>query len=322
MSTTFTSTTTAEEVATVLADQIKGKNVLITGTSIGGIGFEAARVLVRYANLVVITGYNSERLALTKEALEKEVPGANVRPLVLDLTSLAAVRKAAAEVNAYSEPIHVLIHNAAAPAGKFTLTTDNLESQIQADHVSPFLLTKLIAGKLAAARTSSYTPRVVFVASGAHGLVPGVNLDIVAHPDESKYQPYPAYWEAKSANVLIATELAKRAGGKINAYSLHPGLIHTKAFNNEESKADLMQLGLLLADGSPDTTKWEWKTIPQGAATIIAAAFDPKLDATPGAYLVDCVEANSQIAPDSANPETAAKLWEITEGIIGEKFVF
>lgn len=35
--------------------------VLITGTSVNGIGFEAARVIAKYANLVIITGYNAER---------------------------------------------------------------------------------------------------------------------------------------------------------------------------------------------------------------------------------------------------------------------
>jgi NAD(P)-dependent dehydrogenase (short-subunit alcohol dehydrogenase family) len=35
--------------------------VLITGTSIGGIGFEAARVMAKHANLVIVTGYNPER---------------------------------------------------------------------------------------------------------------------------------------------------------------------------------------------------------------------------------------------------------------------
>jgi hypothetical protein len=48
-------------------------------------------------------------LRLTEEAIKKDVPGANIRPLVLDLSSLAAVRKAAAEVNAYSEPLHVRV---------------------------------------------------------------------------------------------------------------------------------------------------------------------------------------------------------------------
>jgi hypothetical protein len=72
----FSYTTTAEEVATAFSDEIKGKNgtlsivvlpphqlptVLITGTSINGLGFEAARVLAKYAKLVVITGYNEER---------------------------------------------------------------------------------------------------------------------------------------------------------------------------------------------------------------------------------------------------------------------
>lgn len=77
---TFTFDTTAEEVATVFAEEIRGKNgemydtefwlpdvhletVLITGTSMNGLGFEAALQISKYANLVVITGYNDERYA-------------------------------------------------------------------------------------------------------------------------------------------------------------------------------------------------------------------------------------------------------------------
>jgi hypothetical protein len=76
----FSFNTTAEEVATIFAAQIRGKNgtrlklhsgygsefttVLITGTSLNGIGFETARVLAKHANLVIITGHNSNRLNL------------------------------------------------------------------------------------------------------------------------------------------------------------------------------------------------------------------------------------------------------------------
>jgi NAD(P)-dependent dehydrogenase (short-subunit alcohol dehydrogenase family) len=35
--------------------------VLITGTSLNGLGFECARVIAKHANLVIITGYNKER---------------------------------------------------------------------------------------------------------------------------------------------------------------------------------------------------------------------------------------------------------------------
>ncbi|KAJ7142309.1 hypothetical protein C8R44DRAFT_923836 [Mycena epipterygia] len=264
---TFSFSTTADEVATTFAAEIQGKN----GTSLGGIGFEAARVIAKYANLVIITGYNFERL-------------------VLDLSSLAAVRKAAAEVNAYPEPIHVLINNAAASFGEFKLTVDKLENQMATDHIGPFLFTKLIAPKILATGTASYVPRVVFVASIGHSFGTGVNFDTIAHPDSANYTDTDAYSQAKSANVLTAIEISKRSKGRINGYSLHPGV--------------------------------EWKTLPQGAATTVTAAFDTRLNDKPGAYLFDCNEATKDIAPHSSDPVNAAKLWTITEEIIGEKFTF
>ncbi|KAJ7231861.1 NAD-P-binding protein [Mycena haematopus] len=318
---TFSSTTTAEEVAAVFSPQIRGRNVLITGTSINGIGFEAARVLAKYANLVIITGYNVERLQLSEDAIKKEVPGANIRQLVLDLSSLAAVRKAAAEVNAYSEPLHVLIHNAAAAGGHFKLTVDGFESQMATAHIGPFLLTKLLAPKLLAAGSDSYTPRVVVVSSGGHAYA-ALDLDTLGHPDPATYKSGSAYFQAKSANVLFAAELTRRAGGKLNAYSLHPGAIFTNIMQKEETKGDFIAMGVLSAEGLPVKNQWEWKTIPQGAATTVAAAFDTRLDEKPGAYLSDCVEANEQVAPHSSDPERAAKLWTITEQIVSEKFVF
>ncbi|KAJ7770076.1 hypothetical protein B0H16DRAFT_1881843 [Mycena metata] len=291
----FTADTTAEEVASVFQEQIRGKTVLITGTSINGIGFETARVIAKYANLVIITGYNTERLKLSEEAIKKEIPSANVRPLILDLTSLAAVRKAAAEVNAYPEPLHVLINNAASGGGKYNLTVDNLEEQMATDHIGPFLFTKLLAPKLLAARTTSYTPRVIYVSSSTHTLGPGINLDMVARGD-------PENWETFPRGKLMGT-----------AFTLE---------QKEETKTDFVKYGWLNPDGSPNTDNFPWKTIPQGAATTLAAAFNPELDAAPGAYLFDCVEANDERAPHSADPTTAAKLWTITEGIIGEEFTF
>ncbi|KAJ6614820.1 hypothetical protein B0H10DRAFT_127059 [Mycena sp. CBHHK59/15] len=231
----FSSRTTADEVATTFSQEIAGKNVLITGTSINGIGFEAARVIAKHANLVVITGYNLERLKLSEDAIKNDVPSANIRRLALDLSSLTAVRKAAAEVNAYPEPIHVLIHNAAASIGPFKLTADKLESQVATGHIGPFLLTKLLTPKLLAAATTSYTPRVVFVSSNAHAAGSGVDFDTLGKPDTAKYTSLDAYFQTKSANVLTALEISKRSKGAINAYSLHPGVVYTNLIQKEES---------------------------------------------------------------------------------------
>ncbi|KAJ6549038.1 hypothetical protein DFH09DRAFT_1281513 [Mycena vulgaris] len=339
---TFSSSTTADEVASAFAGEIQGKNVLITGTSLNGIGFEAALAIAKDANLVIITGYNSERLRLSEKAIKKEVPAANIRRLTLDLSSLAAVRTAAAEVNAYPEPLHVLIHNAAASGGPFRLTEDNLELHMATDHFGPFLLTKLVTPKLLAAATASYVPRVVFVSSSAHALGTGVNFTTLTAPDAAKYEGFEAYCQAKSTNALMAIELSKRSKGKINAYSLHPGTLVTDIVSNMTQKEEAIPYlqaigeplapipqedrdlttefpGMLDADGKPNTEKFEWKTLPQGSrdvrrlAPTVAAAFDTRLNDKPGAYLADSTEANKDLAPHSSDQANAEKLWSVTE---------
>ncbi|KAJ6584412.1 hypothetical protein B0H19DRAFT_1104940 [Mycena capillaripes] len=320
---TFSSTTTAEEVATAFAGELRGKNILITGTSLNGIGFETARVLAKHANLVVITGHNSDRLKLAEDAIKKELPSANIRPLILDLSSLAAVRKAAAEVNAYPEPLHVIIHNAAATIGPFKLTVDNLERQMATNHIGPFLLTKLLTPKILAACTAHYTPRVIFVSALGHTFCTGLNFDTLKRPNPENYEPLDAYFQTKVANVLSGIELSKRSKGQINAYSLHPGVIYTGIMQKEETVPELQKRGLLNAEGLPNfSEKYPWKTLPQGAATTMVAALDPSLNGKPGAYLSDCIVANQDVAAHSSDPVNAEKLWNVTEMIIGETFLF
>ncbi|KAJ7231032.1 hypothetical protein B0H12DRAFT_1240050 [Mycena haematopus] len=218
---TFSFSSTAEEVVTALADQVTGKNVLVTGTSINGLGFEMARTIAKHANLVIITGYSAERLKLSEDAINKDIPSANIRCLVLDLSSMAAVRAAAAEANAYPEPLHVLINNAAAVIGPFKLTVDGLESQMAINHVGHFLLTTLLAPKLLVTKTVSFTPRVVLVSSGGHAFCDGVDLDAIERPSAETYDVGQGYYRSRAANILMGRELVKRARGALQAYSVH-----------------------------------------------------------------------------------------------------
>ncbi|CAK5264520.1 unnamed protein product [Mycena citricolor] len=295
---TFHFNTTAEDVATAFAEQIQGKNVLVTGTSLNGIGFETARAVAKYANLVIVTGYNKERLGLTQTELQKDGPHAEIRPLVLDLASLKDVRRAAAEVNAYAEPIQVLINNAVAAIAGFKLSADGFENQLAIDHLGPFLFTALISPKLLAARTETFTPRVVFVSSLAH-LLGAVNLETWGIPDQASYDLMGAYAQAKTANILTAAELSRRSKGAIKSYSLHPGKIAEKR----------KEFGILLPDGSPSLEKYHWKSIPEGSATTVAAAF-----------LDDSKVANHKLSTQAADPAIAARLWDVTEELVGFKF--
>ncbi|KAK7053621.1 short-chain dehydrogenase/reductase family protein [Favolaschia claudopus] len=315
----FSFNTTAEEVVSALASEIKGKNVLVTGTSINGIGFETARTLAKYANLVIITGHNQERLELSKEAIKKDYPSANIHCLTIDLLSFASIRKAAAEVNALPEPLHVLINNAASVPEHFSVTEDGIESQYATNHIGPFLFTKLVTPKILAAATSTYTPRVVWVSSEAHRTGPGVDFAELTNPDPAKYAAFKKYPETKSANVLSAIELSKRSKGKINSYSLDPGVIYSRAYEQAHVVQTFKGLGFLHEDGAKSDSI-PWKTLGQGASTTVVAAFDPRLNDKPGVYLKDCVV--TEAASHSADPAAAEKLWNITETIIGEKYTF
>lgn len=64
----------------------------------------------KVSQLTVCIHHYTHRLKLSEDAIKQDFPSANVRRLTLDLSSLEAVRKAAAEVNAYPELIHVRAH--------------------------------------------------------------------------------------------------------------------------------------------------------------------------------------------------------------------
>ncbi|KAJ7644663.1 hypothetical protein FB45DRAFT_1021413 [Roridomyces roridus] len=278
-----------------------------------------------------MTGHNAGRLNAAVEGVRKDIPSANLRPLLVDFSSFASARKAAEEVISWAEPLHVLIHNAAAPIGPFVLTTDNLETQMAVGHLVPFLFTALIKPIILSSASPTYTPRVIFISSIGHGHGTGPNFATLGKPDETLYQPVEAYYRVKSANVLTALEICKRSEGRVNAYSLHPGAIYTNIMQHPGAIGPLQEIGLLDSEGGMNTDPAggvhtpggiPWKTIAQGAATTIVAAFDPSLNDKPGTYLNDCAPANDIVGKESRDMGNATRLWRMSEKIVGENFVF
>ena len=142
--------------------------VLITGVSPGGLGLETARAIsLQSPKLIVLAGRSRSKLQSAQDVVEKASPKAPTRQLILDLVSLRAVRKAAEEVNGWTDvpTIDVVINNAGIMAKPFELTEDGIESQFQANHLSHFLFTQLIMDKILAAGGGS---RVVNLSSAAY----------------------------------------------------------------------------------------------------------------------------------------------------------
>ena len=152
--------TTGEEATTALAQHIKGKTVIVTGVSPGGLGLETARVIaLRNPKLIILAGRSKEKLEQAEAEVNKAAPGTAVRQLVLDLGDLKKVRSAAAEVNGWEDvpSIDVVVNNAGIMATPFALTGDGIETQFGTNHIGHFLFTQLVMGKI----LESQSPRVV-----------------------------------------------------------------------------------------------------------------------------------------------------------------
>ena len=321
----YSNETTGEEIAKTFASSIKDKSVLITGVTWGGIGAESARIIAPYEpKLIILAGRTLKSIEDTIARIKAETPSANLRPLVLDLGSIASVRKAAKEVNEYKENVDVLINNAGVMATPYGKTVDGFETQFGTNHLGHFLFTNLIMPKLLASQEGG---RIVSVSSVGHGFAP-IIFDNVGFSNGEKYDPWWAYGQSKTANILFAVELAKKYKNhkSFSAIALHPGYINTNLARHVrhvgteeffktlppdfEGKSPFEGLGI---DTIPKSTS-------QGTATQLRAAFDPSLVSHSGSYMKDAELANNLVRGYAVDPEQAAKLWKLSNELLGTNF--
>ncbi|KAE8385724.1 hypothetical protein BDV23DRAFT_176009 [Aspergillus alliaceus] len=308
----FNFSTTGSEVVAALPDRVTGKTFVITGASHGGLGAQTALCLAA-ANPaeIILLGRSEEKVTPVMKEISKTSPSTIVRFIKIDLMSCASVRAAAAEINVSVSKIDVLINNAGIMGVKFSLTAENVESQLGANHIGHFLLTNLLVPKLEA---SGGGARIVNVSSTMYQLSP-VMFDNYNFSNGKTYDAWVAYGQSKTANILFAVALAgKLKEKKIKSYSLHPGLVQTAGLS-EVDPAAWPIVGSMFESKKLELPKA--KDMEQGCATTLAAALDPALDRS---FLSDCnPEKVLDYASDVSNAE---KLWTLSEEIVGEKFCY
>lgn len=200
-----------------------GRTTLVTGTTEGGLGHFTALELARRGGRVVLAGRSADKLDSTESAILREVPGAVLEKLVVDLADLASVRTAARGVGELG-PIHVLVNNAGVMAPPFRRTGDGLESQMATNHFGPFLFTGLLVPQLVA----SGDARVVTVSSQMHRRAR--HAPVGDPRADRRYHRWTVYSETKLANLLFTFELDRRAREKglpLRALAAHPGFAGT-----------------------------------------------------------------------------------------------
>ena len=292
--TSFGFRSTAAEVAKGI--DLSGRRVIVTGGA-SGIGVETARALAGIGAEVTLAVRDTDAGARVAADITATTGSKAIHVAKLDLTDRASIT---AFVAAWDGPLHVLINNAGIMACPEQRTAEGWELQFATNHLGHFALAVGLHDALAADGNA----RIVAVSSGAHMLSPVIFDDL--HFVFRRYDPWLAYGQSKTANMLFAVGATARwAKDGITANALNPGAIATNLQRH--------------IGGKLVTPPELQKTREQGAATSVLLAISPLLEGVGGRYFSDCNEVErvthrpadySGVAPYALDPANAERLWE------------
>jgi NAD(P)-dependent dehydrogenase (short-subunit alcohol dehydrogenase family) len=327
----FGATSTTDDV--LQGVDLSGKRILVTGVS-AGLGVETARALAAHGATVVGAARDLDKAQRATDVVRADAAnGGSLELVELDLANLASVRACADKLVARGEPFDLVINNAGVMATPFGKTADGFETQFGTNHLGHFVLTNRIASLL---KPGS---RVVELSSAGHRFS-DVDLDD-PNFERTEYTPFGAYGRSKTANVLFAVEFDRRHKDRgVRATAVHPGGIQTEL--GRHMTPELVQEmidSINAAQQASGAAPFEWKTIPQGAATSVWAGVVAPAEAVGGRYCEDCHVAElvdegpaghspsgrsslirGGVRGYAIDPEHAKALWALSERMVGERF--
>lgn len=226
--------------------------------------------------------------------------GARIETFEADFSSLAEVRRLAAEVRARFESLSVLVNNAGVWHKERTLSKDGYEDTFAVNHLAHFLLTNELKDLLIKGAPS----RVVNVSSSMHARPRSLNWDDLMF--EKGWRGFRAYSHSKLTNVLFSNELARRwRDDGISSNALHPGNVRSRITRDNAI--------LNLLHRSPIARMFIMSE-EEGAATSVYVATAPELESVTGRYF----DRMREVAPARAarDEEAAGRLWDVSERMI------
>lgn len=137
-----------------------GKVFAITGTT-SGTGFVTARPVAECGGEVLLLNRYSGRVPDMLQRLQAAVPHGRFFPIDCDLQSFANVRRTAHAIMDHTAKLDGLAHNARVMGLPDEATEDGYDTQIQTNHLSPFLLTATLMPLLESAAEAEGDARIV-----------------------------------------------------------------------------------------------------------------------------------------------------------------
>ncbi|GHF22086.1 oxidoreductase [Streptomyces werraensis] len=309
LTTPFSPRATSAEV--ISGVDLTGRRAIVTGGA-SGIGVETVRPLVAAGAEVTVATRRPELAGPLVRELNEAGGSGSVHLAQLDLSDLESVRSFVQE---WQGTLDILVANAGIMAlPQKELAPNGWELQLATNFLGHFALTTALHSALKA----SGSARVVLVSSGAHISVP---FDFEDPQFERRpYDPWAAYGQSKTAEVLFAVGARRWAGDGITVNACNPGYILTNLQRHLDDDT-MRAFGVMDADGHLTPLPY-YKTPAQGAATSVLLAASPLVSGVTGRYFDDNQEAPiavegaenpSGVAAHALDAASAQRLWEYAD---------
>lgn len=200
---------------------LDGRVVVLTGGT-SGIGAALVPILARVGAHIVLIA----RDQIKAEALRQSLPSASIAIVPADLSRLADVAAAAAEISASWSNVDLLINNAGLLKARFEMSADGFEQTMAVNHLAVAALTM----ELLPAMAGRGDARVIMVNSVGHrsaarGLGDPATLFDGWRTGE-RYRALPVYARAKLVNLMWSRALANRERS-VTVNAVHPGTVRS-----------------------------------------------------------------------------------------------
>lgn len=190
---------------------------LVTGAT-SGLGRAVASSLNKLGWTVIILARDRDRAEAALAEMRQAGPSM-AELLLADLSDLATVRRAAAELTGRHGHLHLLVNCAAVYLSRREVTPDGLEKMFATNHLGPFLLTNLLLERMRGAGSA----RILTVTAPST-----VRPDFDDLQGKRRFRSLNAFGATKMANLLFTFALARRLEGSgATANAVHPGIVRT-----------------------------------------------------------------------------------------------
>ncbi|KAF7264038.1 hypothetical protein GWI33_000702, partial [Rhynchophorus ferrugineus] len=224
------------------------------------LGLELAKNVATRGGTIIIADKNDA--TETVNELIKESNNINIFYEFVDFASFKSVRAFAQELKTKYSKLDILVNNAGVGSG-LGKTEDDLETTMQINYFSHFLLTHLLLDILIKAPHS----RIVFSSSAA-AYVTNLNKDnLKCCSNQNMFlRKIFSYSNSKVALALMSKSLAEKLKGtQVTCYAHHPGLVKTNIFKSTPIKGIWFLPVLILW-----TCAWLWgKDTDSGIQTML-----------------------------------------------------